>query len=35
MTTPAGNARPVAEQPKNLSTVELTERLTEQVSTCN
>ncbi|WP_138841798.1 phage holin family protein [Rhodococcus pyridinivorans] len=32
MTTP-GNARPVAEQPKNLSTVELTERLTEQVST--
>ena len=33
MTTPAGNARPVAEQPKNLSTVELTERLTEQVST--
>jgi hypothetical protein len=33
MTTPTGNARPVAEQPKNLSTVELTERLTEQVST--
>ncbi|WP_129977105.1 phage holin family protein [Rhodococcus sp. Q1] len=33
MTTPGGNARPVAEQPKNLSTVELTERLTEQVST--
>ncbi|UGQ57608.1 phage holin family protein [Rhodococcus pyridinivorans] len=32
MTTP-GNARPVVEQPKNLSTVELTERLTEQVST--
>ena len=33
MTTPSGNSRPVAEQPKNLSTVELTERLTEQVST--
>ncbi|MGN5238735.1 MULTISPECIES: phage holin family protein [unclassified Rhodococcus (in: high G+C Gram-positive bacteria)] len=33
MTTHSGESRPVAEQPANLSTVELTERLTAQVST--
>lgn len=31
--TSAGDSRPVAEQPQHLSTVELTERLTTQVST--
>lgn len=33
MTTHSGDPRPVADQPANLSTVELTERLTAQVST--